>query len=214
MNQNVNQNVADNMDGQDGDMPSSQQDAYQLDNEDLSNNYDENAIAATSIDQICKYSHKILRKYVVNGMIDLVDGPQLHNLVDARDYRIICIMEVFSQNKNEDDFLENLGLLSQVMKEGDRQEVEEQKAAHDVLDSDFSENDQTTEDPEDSFIVDVKQSLDQGFLTQDIALYCIDRHRTNTNDKKLTMTHNVFKRSKDLKDFGNSLKRIYQREKK
>ena len=52
--------------------------------------------ATNSIDQICKYSHKILRKYVVNGMIDLVDGPQLHNLVDARDYRIICIMEVFS----------------------------------------------------------------------------------------------------------------------
>ena len=211
----VGQKTPDNMDGQDADVPSSHQDNYALDNEDMSNNYDENAIAATSIDQICKYSHKILRKYVVNGMIDLVDGPQLHNLVDARDYRIICIMEVFSQNKNEDDFLENLGLLSQVMKEGDRQDVEEQKAGGDVLDSDFSENDQTTEDPEDSFVVDVKQSLADGFLTQDIALYCIDRHKSNANDRKLTMTHNVFKRSKDLKDFGNSLKRIYlQREKK
>lgn len=50
-------------------------------------------------------------------MITLTDGPQLHNLVDARDYRIICILEVYSQNKNEDDFLENLGLLTQVIKE-------------------------------------------------------------------------------------------------
>lgn len=35
----------------------------------------EDAVAARSIDQICRYSHKILRKYVVSGMIDLVDGP-------------------------------------------------------------------------------------------------------------------------------------------
>ena len=93
--------------------------------EDTHRHEEEDAIAAVSIDQICRYSHKILRKYVVNGMIDLVDGPQLHNLVDARDYRIICIMEVFSQNKNEDDFLENLGLLSQVMKEGRMEEGDE-----------------------------------------------------------------------------------------
>ena len=45
-------------------------------------------------------------------MISFADGPQLHNLVEAKDYRIICILEVYSQNKNEDDFLENLGLLS------------------------------------------------------------------------------------------------------
>jgi len=37
--------------------------------------------------------------------------------VEAKDYRIICILEVYSQNKNEDDFLENLGLLSQVIRE-------------------------------------------------------------------------------------------------
>ena len=50
-------------------------------------------------------------------MISFADGPQLHNLVEAKDYRIICILEVYSQNKNEDDFLENLGLLSQVIRE-------------------------------------------------------------------------------------------------
>lgn len=77
---------------------------------------------AQRLEQICRYSHKILKKYVVNGMITLQDGPQLHNLVDARDYRIICILEVYSQNKNEDDFLENLGLLTQVIKEQKEQE--------------------------------------------------------------------------------------------
>ena len=81
--------------------------------------------ATARLQQICRYSHKILRKYVVNGMITLQDGPQLHNLVDARDYRIICILEVYSQNKNEDDFLENLGLLTQVIKEQKEQEERE-----------------------------------------------------------------------------------------
>ena len=41
-------------------------------------------------------------------------------MVDAKDYRIICILEVYSQNKNEDDFLESLELLMQVMKEEKR----------------------------------------------------------------------------------------------
>ena len=55
-------------------------------------------------------------------MIALCDGPKLHALVDSRDYRIICILEVYSQNKNEDDFLENLGLLTQVIKEAEEME--------------------------------------------------------------------------------------------
>jgi len=73
--------------------------------------------AVQGLEQICRYSHKILKKYVVNGNILLKDGPLLHHLVDQRDCRIICILEVFSQNKNEEDFLENLGLLTQVIKE-------------------------------------------------------------------------------------------------
>jgi len=91
-------------------------DEYQPDLDDDEQN-EEVDQAAQRLEQICRYSHKILKKYVVNGMITLQDGPQLHNLVDARDYRIICILEVYSQNKNEDDFLENLGLLTQVIKE-------------------------------------------------------------------------------------------------
>ena len=45
---------------------------------------------------ICRFSHKILKKYVVNGKIGMQDGPYLHNLVDQKDYRIICILEVYS----------------------------------------------------------------------------------------------------------------------
>ena len=31
--------------------------------------------AEARLAQICKYSHKILRKYIVNGMISFADGP-------------------------------------------------------------------------------------------------------------------------------------------
>ena len=71
-------------------------------------------------------------------MITLQDGPQLHNLVDARDYRIICILEVYSQNKNEDDFLENLGLLTQVIKE--QKEQEEREVASYSGDENFNDD--------------------------------------------------------------------------
>jgi len=78
-----------------GEMLDGGMDEYQPEIEDEEPNpeFDQ---AAQRLEQICRYSHKILKKYVVNGMITLQDGPQLHNLVDARDYRIICILEVYS----------------------------------------------------------------------------------------------------------------------
>ena len=50
-------------------------------------------------------------------MISYADAPTFHNLVHQRDYRILCIFEVFSQNRFEDDFLENLALVAQIVKE-------------------------------------------------------------------------------------------------
>lgn len=52
----------------------------------------------------------------MTGMINYADAPAFHNLVENRDYRMICIFEVYSQNRNEDDFLENLGILSSLIK--------------------------------------------------------------------------------------------------
>jgi hypothetical protein len=52
-------------------------------------------------------------------MISYADAPAFHNLVEKRDYRIICIFEAFCENRSEDDFLENLALLGQIIKEND-----------------------------------------------------------------------------------------------
>ena len=48
------------------------------------------------------------------GMIQYSAIPFFHQLVQNRDYKMICIFEVFAQNRNEDDFLENLGILDNI----------------------------------------------------------------------------------------------------
>lgn len=64
------------------------------------------------VDGIMQYQHKILRKYAMLGMIKYSAVPFFHQLVAQRDYKMISIFEVFAQNRNEDDFLENLGFYS------------------------------------------------------------------------------------------------------
>jgi len=66
-----------------------------------------------------EHQHIILRKYAMTGMISYADAPAFHDLVDKRDYRIICCYEVFCMNRSEDDFLENLAILAQIVKEQD-----------------------------------------------------------------------------------------------
>ena len=66
------------------------------------------------IDGIMQYQHKILRKYAMLGMIQYSAVPFFHMLVQNRDYKMICIFEVFALNRNEDDFLENLGILNEI----------------------------------------------------------------------------------------------------
>ena len=74
------------------------------------------------IESIMQYQHKILRKYAMLGMIQYSAIPFFHQLVQNRDYKMICIFEVFAQNRNEDDFLENLGILDNIRIAGEEQQ--------------------------------------------------------------------------------------------
>ena len=69
------------------------------------------------IDSIIQYQHKILRKYTMMGQIQYCDAPFFHDMVDQKDYKMISIFEVFAINRDEDDFLENLGLFSECQNE-------------------------------------------------------------------------------------------------
>lgn len=63
------------------------------------------------------------------GLIQYADAPFFHAMVDQRDYKMISIFEVFAINRNEDDFLENLGLFAHLVMEDDNDYNEEKKEA-------------------------------------------------------------------------------------
>lgn len=48
------------------------------------------------INGIMQYQHKILRKYAMLGMIKYCAVPYFHKLVTNKDYKMICIFEVFA----------------------------------------------------------------------------------------------------------------------
>jgi len=66
------------------------------------------------------------------GMIHFQAIPFFHQLVNDRDYKMICIFEVFAQNRNEDDFLENLGILNDMRLHGEEQQNQEQEGNGDM----------------------------------------------------------------------------------
>ena len=162
--------------------------------------------AAERLEKICRYSHKILKKYVCSGMITIQDGPQLHALVNARDYRIICILEVYSQNKNEDDFLENLGLLTQVIKE--QNELEQQEAAM-YSDFELGEVEQTEHEEvqQDSFSLTLEEATQKGFLSVEACNWSIDQKKAE--NRRVVLSYNAYKKFKDLQDFSHTLSRLF-----
>lgn len=100
-----------------------------------------NILSESQVCDILQHQHSILRKYAMTGMISYTDAPAFHDLVEKRDYRIVCVFEVFSQNRSEDDFLENLALIAQFVRE---QEVVEQQRPEILV-----------WEPQDSFLLEV-----------------------------------------------------------
>ena len=131
-------------------------------------------------------------------MISYVDAPQFHILVDNRDYRMICIFETYSQNRFEDDFLENLGLIAQITK--------------DIDNSPEEEGEEVTEQqplPDDSFSREIVIAQRDGKLEETVANFCIDKRQSG--DRKINMIYKSFKTTGDHDDFLHSIKRFYNK---
>ena len=64
--------------------------------EDMDSDEQEDPDYMEDIDGIMQYQHKILRKYAMLGMIKYCAVPFFHSLVTHRDYKMICIFEVFA----------------------------------------------------------------------------------------------------------------------
>jgi len=53
----------------------------------------------------------------LQGKIRYYDASFFHDMVSRRDYKMISVFEVFSVNRNEEDFLENLYILKEIYNE-------------------------------------------------------------------------------------------------
>lgn len=155
----------------------------------------------------------------MTGMISYADAPAFHNLVDNKDYRMICIFEVFSQNRQEDDFLENLALIAQIIKEQEHQNsVEEVIGNHQMQsagtqlnqrDEYLNNEDQPANVSEDIFLTEVESLGAEGLVGEDMEQWL--REKYEEKDKMLNSVFNTFKQTNDRPDFVNSLNRLYQK---
>ena len=179
---------------------------------------DEDLDYLEDIDGIMQYQHKILRKYAMLGMIKYSAVPFFHQLVTSRDYKMICIFEVFAQNRNEDDFLENLGFYSNQRHnlEDLNQNPEQQQASSSHLDIMFPEvNDSPQSIPEPEEPVDPNQALlvehKEKFEAGEFDFF---KEKVSSGDKRTIMMINCYRKNNDLDDMMNSMHRYYKKQKK
>ena len=185
---------------------SNEADLKHHDDEDGKLNIDDNPDDSENnedINSIIEYQHKILRKYTMMGMIQYCDAPFFHDMVDQRDYKMISIFEVFAINRNEDDFLENLGLFAQLVMEQDEDNEDDE-----------DEKEQETKVPEED-LSDPKVKTLHTFkdqLTPEEYEYC--KNALKESGKNIQMTIQVYDITKDKDDFVHSLKKIFKMGKK
>ena len=109
---------------------------------------------------------------------------------------MISIFEVFAINRDEDDFLENLGLFCENQNEGSS------------MQSVNSPNDtEDLSDPNQKVLFDFKEKL-----TKEEYEWCIEAVREG--GKNILSTIDVFVKLKDEDDFIHSLKRCFKLDRK
>ena len=133
----------------------------------------------------------------MNGMISFADAPAFHALVDRRDYRIVCVFEVFSQNRSEDDFLENLALIAQIIKEQEhasKTQVDEHRAVSEAVE-------------EDPFVVFLQELVQDNLISREQA----DWVKAQRAEKFINSVYNTYLKTNDKQDCADSLLRLHKK---
>lgn len=104
------------------------------------------------------------------------DAPLFHNLVNSREYRVSSAFEVFSGNRLEDDFLENLGLIAQIVEREQHEETREQATgpptAVEETTTAVKESSQNSLD--DSFTKTLKAAKKDGLMSSEVVDFAIN----------------------------------------
>ena len=80
----------------------------------ISGAYDENDDQVRDV--FIEQQHRIIKRFCLNAKIPIADGAKFHQMINDCDQRIISSFEVFALNRNEEDFLENLGIVYDIIK--------------------------------------------------------------------------------------------------
>ena len=115
-------------------------------------------------------------------------------MVNQRDYKMISIFEVFAINRNEEDFLENLGIFSDLA-------LEPEGSVNSSISPDIEEEDLS--DPRVKILADYKDQL-----TEEEYIWC--KEAVKENGKNVNMLIEVFKATNDMNDFIHSLKKCFK----
>ena len=82
--------------------------------QNIGNAYDENDDQVRDV--FIEQQHRIIKRFCLNAKIPIADGAKFHQMINDCDQRIISSFEVFALNRNEEDFLENLGIVYDIIK--------------------------------------------------------------------------------------------------
>lgn len=200
----VNDPEADNQSGVNSNVPAEEQQEGEEDPE-----YQDD------LEGIIQFQHQILRKYAVQGIFKYSALPLFHTLVKNRDYKMVCIFEVFAQNRNVDDFLENLGIYQQ--QRAPENQEEEQGMDPQVLSQeeqlpqlpDANENVEPPEEQEDPDLAILKQV--RARLSDEV--YAYHCQKLQEGERKTLMLLKCFKSTNDEDDFVHSMKRLFNKRK-
>lgn len=134
------------------------------------------------------------------GMVEYSDAPFFHEMVDQRDYKMISIFEVFAINRNEDDFLENLGLFAQLLMDSDEEEDTKE-------DEEPKEPEEDLSDPKMKTLFEFKSQL-----TPEEYEFC--KAAIREGGRNISTTILVYESTKDSHDFLHSVKKLFKLGKK
>ena len=58
--------------------------------------------------------HRIVRRFCINAKVSIADGARFHQLINDCNQMVISAFEVFALNRLEEDFIENLNIISDI----------------------------------------------------------------------------------------------------
>ena len=119
---------------------------------------------------------------------------------------MICIFEVFSQNRQEDDFLENLALIAQIIKEQEQQNNSVEEVTGQIYDPPIEIAKPETVHP---FLLEVETLGAERLIDEQMERWLRERH--DEKNKMLNSVFKTFRQTGDRPDFVNSLNRLYRK---